>query len=763
MKVSYLINLNGIVQGVGMRPFIYRLANELSITGVVRNTASGVEIIATGDTTTMDIFIKRLKDDAPPASRISELHYTKISLEDLTEFRIDTSRDESRVITSISPDLSLCHDCKNELLSPQDRRYLYPFINCTNCGPRYSIIKKIPYDRPNTTMSSFIMCSGCSREYHNPGDRRFHAQPNACPVCGPMVSLIHKDNHHRLDGKYAIDGAREILKRGGILALKGLGGFHLACDAKNDAAVGLLRERKRGNMKPFAVMVPSLEFAEKFSEVDEVERRLLLSPSSPIVLLKKKGGAGLSERIANQNDYIGIMLAYTPLHILLFFNPETGSFDLDALVMTSGNLSELPIEYQNEQVLEKLYHIADGFLLHNRDIHNRIDDSIVYQFEGDEIILRRARGYVPQPIKVGKKREKVCLATGAELKSTFALNRLDEIIISQHLGDLKSTEGIEFFIHTYRLLTETFRIAPEIAILDRHPAYLTREIVNRIGLNRSIEVQHHYAHICSVLLQENIEESVIGFAFDGTGYGDDGNIWGGEVFICSLNTYERIAHLRYVEIPGGDSASEICLLPAVGYLVGAGFDATRVLSPGYYPLVSEEGLSLALYSLKNRINTFTSSSMGRLFDAVAFLLKIRGRNSFEGEAAMALEYLADKNCNEFYDIPIIEGGTLQFDGLDIVSKVLSDTTNGIPVPVISARFHNGIARAILKLSKRIRDERGVNKVVLSGGVFQNKFLLKVSVEILRSDGFEVFFNRIVPPNDGGISFGQIGHFIYSDY
>lgn len=763
MKVSYLIKLNGIVQGVGMRPFIYRLANELSITGVVRNTASGVEIIATGDTTTLDIFIKRLKDEAPPASRISELHYNKIPLEELAGFRIDTSRDESQVITSISPDLSLCHDCKSELLRRQDRRYLYPFINCTDCGPRYSIIKKIPYDRPNTTMSSFVMCRDCSKEYHNPGDRRFHAQPNACPVCGPMVSLVRKDNHPRLDGKYAIEGAREILKRGGILALRGLGGFHLACDAKNDTAVDLLRGRKRGNMKPFAIMVPSLEFAEKFSEINEGERRLLLLPSSPIVLLKKKGGSDLSERIAIQNEYIGIMLAYTPIHTLLFFNPETGSFDLDALVMTSGNISELPIEYQNEQALEKLYHIADGFLLHNRDIHNRVDDSIVYQFEGDEIILRRARGYVPEPIKISKKVDKVCLATGAELKSTFALNRSDEIIISQHLGDLKNTEGIEFFVHTYRLLTETFRIVPEIAILDRHPAYLTREIVKKIGLNRTIAVQHHYAHICSVLLQENIEESVIGFAFDGTGYGDDGNIWGGEVFVCSLSTYERIAHLRYVEIPGGDSASEICLLPAVGYLVGAGFDATRILSSGYYTVVSEEGLSLALYSLKNKINTYTSSSMGRLFDAVAFLLKIRERNSFEGEAPMALEYLADKNCNEFYDVPIIEGSTLQFDGHDIVSKILSDITNGISVPIISARFHNGIAKTILKLSKRIRDERGIKKVVLSGGVFQNKFLLKMSVEILRSDGFEVFFNRIVPPNDGGISFGQIGHFIYSDY
>ncbi len=758
MRVSFSIRINGIVQGVGMRPFIYRLANELGIKGTVRNSSSGVEILATSDEERINRFINCIKSSPPPASRITTIEIEKIDLIDFKDFSIIHSSGEEEVTTSISPDLAICEDCKSELLNRDDRRFLYPFINCTNCGPRYSIIQKVPYDRQNTTMRVFVMCESCKGEYDDPSNRRFHAQPNACHLCGPEPYLIIKGENKIISGNEAISKTKMLLREGKIVAIKGIGGFHIACDATRREAVVLLRERKRRNMKPFAIMVPDIKTARRLAIISEREEKILKSPESPILLLKKSEDYSLPEEISFQNDYIGIMLPYTPLHTLLFSNLEDGSYDFSALVMTSGNISELPIEYTNETAERNLSNIVDAFLMHNRDIYNRVDDSIMYSFEGEEIILRRARGFVPNPIIINKGLKESVLATGGELKGSFALNRENQIIMSQHLGDLKTEEGIEFFIHTYNLLSGILQINPETAILDKHPLYLTREIVKRLQLNDIYEVQHHYAHICSVLLENNYEGDVIGFAFDGTGYGDDGLIWGGEVFLCNLREYKRVAHLKYIEMAGGDTASEYCFIPAISYLLASGIDPLEI---DVNKRIANEKYRLILYSLSEKINTFTTSSMGRLFDAVSFLAGIRERNSFEGEAAMALEYMAKKGVRERYSFNLIDKGEIEVDISNLFKDIVADIKSGVDSSIIAAKFHNGVAHLILEISKNIRDGSGLFTVALSGGVFQNKYLLSSSVKILRENNFNVLINRIVPPNDGGISFGQIGHYIYS--
>jgi len=756
MKVSYLIHLNGIVQGVGMRPFIYKTAKRLGIKGRVRNTTDGVEIIVTASPEEVERFLSEIVGGAPAVSKILEVRKDEIEYVSFEDFSIEHSSDSNDVITSISPDLALCEDCKRELIDKKDRRYLYPFINCTNCGPRYSIVLKIPYDRPNTTMKKFTMCPLCAKEYSDPDNRRFHAQPDACKDCGPDVTLILGSGEEVAKGYSAIVHTKRLIREGRVVCVKGLGGFHIACDARNDGAVRILRERKRRNMKPFAVMVPDISAAERFGILSKEEKKRLLSQRAPIVLLRKKKPFLLSNEIAPENGYVGIMLPYTPLHFLLFYNPESNSFDFDALVMTSGNIAELPIIYLNEEALSRLSHLVDAFLVHNRDIHNRVDDSIVYFSDGDEILLRRSRGYVPEPILSGRSIDYSVLASGAELKCTFAVNRGNQIIISQHLGDMKNIDGMEFFKHTYSLITDIYRISPELAVIDKHPDYLNRRIVAELGFTELYEVQHHYAHICSVLFENRIEEPVIGFAFDGTGYGDDGAIWGSEVFLCDLRGYERVGHLAYTEMAGGDSASELCYIPAISYLAGAGIDIPDISA---FRGVEEERIRLVMYSLKNRLNLHRSSSMGRLFDAVSFLCGLRNRNSFEGEAAMTLEFHSDKEIDKQYPVDLSADMEIEIGGL--LNAILNDIRSGVPISVIGGGFHNWLSNVILEISSRLRKKTGINKVVLSGGVFQNKLLLNKTKNLLRHYDFEVFYNRIVPPNDGGISFGQIGHYIYS--
>lgn len=760
MMVSYSIKINGIVQGVGMRPFIYRLARESGLKGTVKNSSRGVEISVTGEEEVIKNFIERIKIESPPASKITSIDIIKIETVIFDNFSIIDSSDEDEVKTLISPDLAICEDCRSELLNKNDRRYLYPFINCTNCGPRYSIIKKIPYDRPNTTMAKFTMCERCNNEYNTPDDRRFHAQPDACKKCGPDIFLKLKDkkDDNEIRGYEAIRRTKELLREGKIIAIKGLGGFHIACDARNQEAVNHLRTRKRRSMKPFAIMVPDINTAKRFAIISDKEKEILLSPRSPIMLLRKCDSYDLIEEISYQNEHIGIMLPYTPLHILLFYNPDSQEYDFDALVMTSGNISELPIEYINEEAYKKLNDIVDAFLVHNRDIYNRVDDSILYLFEDKEILIRRARGFVPETITIKKGINESVLATGAELKGCFATNRSNNIILSQHLGDLKTEEGIEFFIHTYRLITDVFRIKCAGAILDKHPHYLTREITNRLGIKNIYEVQHHYAHICSVLLENDFEEDVTGFAFDGTGYGDDGAIWGCEVFKCNLKGYTRIAHLRYLEMAGGDSAAELCYIPAISYLYATGIDPKEFNS---LKEIRDEEIELIKYSLEKRINLHKSSSCGRLFDAVAFLLGLRKKNSFEGEAAMALEYIADKTITDFYPAKINESFPIQIDTFELFYMILEDIKRGEDIGRISAKFHNYLANIILLISKISRENYGINTIALSGGVFMNRFLMKTTVDLLQKNRFNILINRKVPANDGGISFGQIGHYIYS--
>ncbi|MCX7943467.1 MAG: carbamoyltransferase HypF [Deltaproteobacteria bacterium] len=757
MRISLYIKLNGIVQGVGMRPFIYRIANELGLSGTVYNSSSGVEIYVTGEEELLDIFLYRIKKEAPPSSQIHQISTKQIELREYHGFSIIKSIDGKNIDTTIPADISLCINCRNELINKDDRRFLYPFINCTDCGPRYSITKKIPYDRSNTTMERFIMCDRCAEEYNDPSNRRFHAQPNACPTCGPSVTL-HNNRLDKITQDYdAIKKVKEFIRDGKIIAIKGLGGFHIVCDATNKISINTLRERKKRSMKPFAIMVPDLKTVEKFAKTSDIEKKILLSEKSPILLLEKSEDYSLPEEISYQNTRIGIMLPYTPLHFLLFYDPETNNYDFEALIMTSGNISELPIEFINESAVEKLGDIADFFLLHNRDIFNRVDDSVVYVLEGKEVVLRRARGYVPEPIIIRKPCKESVLATGAELKGCFAITRENQIILSQHLGDLKTEEGIEFFINTYNLITNVLQINPRLAILDKHPLYLTRKIVKKLEIKDIYEVQHHYAHICSVLLENNFEEKVVGFAFDGTGYGDDGAIWGSEVFICDLREYRRIGHLRYAEMAGGDSASELCYIPAISFLTTIGIDYKSIRT---FIELRPEDIELVNYSLQKKINLHKSSSMGRLFDAIAFLLGIRARNSFEGEAAMALEFFADKACHEHYPVNLIKNELIEIDYYSLFEQIIEDIKSGVDRSIISAKFHNWIAHAILKISNEIRTNSGINTIALSGGVFQNRYLINSVIGLLKENNFQVLMNRKVPPNDGGISFGQIGHYIY---
>ncbi|MEP0804857.1 MAG: carbamoyltransferase HypF [Chloroflexota bacterium] len=773
------IHITGIVQGVGFRPFVYNLAARLNLKGWVRNTSAGVDIEVDGERETLDAFLKALRDEAPPLSRIDELTASFRPANGFTTFSIVHSEAIPSAFQPISPDVAVCNDCLRELFDPNDRRYRYPFINCTNCGPRFTIIKDIPYDRPKTTMASFPMCPDCEREYNDPSNRRFHAQPVACPVCGPKVTFERLNVGTLANSEDAIQETRKALANGEIVAIKGLGGFHLACDATNTQAVTELRARKLRVDKPFALMMPDIETIEQHCFVSGEERQLLTSPARPIVLLRRKPESNIAREVAPKQDWLGVMLPYTPLHYLLL---DRGPWTLDreetvhrlpstVLVMTSGNLSEEPIATGNDEARERLSQLADAFLMHNRDIHVRCDDSVVRVFshqssvishQSDEKLitdncslvtypLRRSRGYSPFPVKLPFEAPQL-LAAGSELKNTFCITNGKYAFLSHHIGDMENYETLKSFEQGIEHFERLFRVKPQAIAYDMHPNYLaTRYALERAeqeGLP-AIAVQHHHAHIAACMAEHGLNEPVIGAAFDGTGYGEDGAIWGGEFLVAEYGAYQRTAHLEYFPLPGGDAAIRRPARTALALLWGLGMDWEEDLAP-VKEFCAEDLVALRV-QLEKRINTPQTSSMGRLFDAAAALAGVRQKVNYEGQAAIEFEALADTAEAEAYAFGV-ETGLVGVRSA--IEALVRDVRAGVPISKISARFHNGLAEAVREMVKRISLETGIRSVALSGGVWQNITLLGRTLALLQGDGFRVYIHREVPANDGGLSLGQ---------
>ena len=695
-RVRKRIQVRGTVQGVGFRPFVFNLASRLRIAGFVRNNESGVEIEAEG--AAVDEFLAALRNEAPVLARIAEIETSDLETLNEDGFDIRESGQPTGEFGLVPPDIATCAECFRDTTTPGDRRYLYPFTNCTNCGPRYTIIQDIPYDRPATTMSAFRMCADCAAEYHNPHDRRFHAQPNACPVCGPQISAPAEEVRHWLTMGLAV-------------AIKGLGGYHLACDAGNAEAVRRLRERKRRGDKPFAVMVRDVHEAERLCEVSPQEHKLLLSPQRPIVLLRKRPEGDLAF-VAPRNPNLGVMLPYTPLHHLLFAGAA-----FRALVMTSGNLSEEPI-VSREQDLGRLEGLADRFLTHNRPIRTAVDDSVTRVFRGQTVVLRRSRGFAPAPIDLGRTVSDV-VAAGGELKNTFCLTTGHYAILSQHIGDMENYETLVFFRETLDHMQRFFRVRPQAVAHDLHPAYLSTRAAQEMGLP-CIGVQHHHAHIASCMAEHRLEGPVIGVAFDGTGYGTDGAIWGGEVIVCDAADFERRYHLRYVPLAGGDAGAREPWRPALAYLADAGLDLGAAPA---LERVNERRLRIVRQMIAGGVQTIPTSSCGRLFDAVSAILDICFENRYEAEAAMELEAAA---CSAAPDLGSF-GFDLSDDEIDLRQTFRDITTavrNREPIPSISAKFHSTLARAIDAACRAVRAADGIRIVCLSGGSFQNMRLLE---------------------------------------
>ena len=746
MVAGIQVEVRGIVQGVGFRPFIYTLANHLNLTGWVRNTSNGVDIEVDGSPESLQAFLHAIEFNPPPLARIDQIQTRHQPAQGFTDFVILSSQPRPGDFIPISPDVSICPDCQRELFDPADRRYRYPFINCTNCGPRFTIIKDIPYDRPTTTMSGFPLCDPCRAEYENPLDRRFHAQPVACPTCGPQV-WFESQGSRLADGEDALQTARQWLKEGRILAVKGLGGYHLACDATNAQAVNTLRQRKKRSDKPFALMVFDLASAEKYGEVSSADRALLLSPAHPIVLLDRRLD---TPDAAPGQTTLGIMLAYTPLHLLLL-EPAQGYPDI--LVMTSGNLSEEPIAYQDGDAQERLAGLADGFLLHNRPIHMRVDDSVIRTIEEKPYFLRRARGYSPDPLLLDTDLPPI-LATGAELKNAFCLTRDRYAFISHHIGDMENYETLQSFEQGIAHYERLFRIQPQMIACDLHPDYLATVYANERAENEDlplVEVQHHHAHLAACLADNRWKsvEPVIGLSFDGAGMGTDGAIWGSEVLVGGYADYSRQFHLVYVPQPGGDMAVRKPARMALAYLWQNHLDWEADLPP-MQALCYDERTALRA-QLELRLNSPPTSSMGRLFDAVSALAGVRQEATYEGQAAMELESVADPDEIGAYPFNLL-GGTI--DPYPMLVELISDWRSGKPVSILSARFHNGLVSLVLDMCQQLRKSTGIQTVALSGGVWQNKRLLTRSIQVLRRDGFNVLVHHRTPANDGCIALGQ---------
>jgi hydrogenase maturation protein HypF len=805
LRLSVVIR--GAVQGVGFRPFVYRLASELKLTGWVVNSAQGVFIEAEGRKKNLDLFLLRVGREAPPRASIQSLESSFLDPAGFTSFEIRKSDTGGAKSAFLLPDIAACPDCLREILDPANRRYRYPFTNCTNCGPRFTIIRALPYDRPNTSMEKFAMCPACREEYENPSDRRFHAQPNACPVCGPKLSLWTNAGAVLSEEHEALLGAAAAIRSGRIVAVKGIGGFHLMADARNGEAVRLLRERKHREEKPFAIMVPSLETAKQLCRVGAPEERLLTSPEAPIVLLEQLSGRSRSSgscipdssvlgsessfRILNSEFLnFGIMLPYSPLHHLLM--RELGF----PVVATSGNISDEPICIDERDALRRLNGIADFFLVHNRPIVRHADDSVVRIMAGREMIQRRARGYAPLPVAVPDGGEETLLAVGGHLKNSIALKVGANAFISQHIGDLETEQSLETFRTVIRDFETLYDTQPLRIIADLHPEYLSTQYA--VGTGIPVErVQHHYAHVASCMAENRLEGDVLGVAWDGTGYGPDGTIWGGEFLLTTETSYRRVAAFRSFPLPGGEKAIKEPRRTAIGILYEM-FGPEILKRNDLFPVreFSEKELELLLTMIRNGVNSPRTTSAGRLFDAVASMIGLRQVLRHEGQAAMELEYLtlpALVSAGERPDrVPVTQAGavnnyrfsvssqksitddelplnndhppmtsddvsmtgdhpSMTIDWSGMMEEIIDDLSQGLSPAEISVKFHNTLAEVIVDIAKRI----GQPRVALSGGCFQNRYLTERTVERLTKEGFHPYWHQRVPPNDGGIALGQI--------
>jgi hydrogenase maturation protein HypF len=741
------LTIRGAVQGVGFRPFVYRLAMELELTGWVNNSPQGVFIEVEGARATLDQFRRRVNAEKPPRAFIQSLEASLLDPCGFQTFEIRESEQTGAKTSLVLPDSATCSDCTREIFDPANRRYQYPFTNCTNCGPRFSIIQALPYDRANTTMRAFEMCPACAAEYHDPRDRRFHAQPNACPACGPQLALWDANGAELATQTAALQQSAAAVRAGQIVAVKGLGGFHLLCDARNDDAVQRLRQRKHREEKPFAVMFPSRAALEQVCEVSELETQLLGSPEAPIVLLQRKAQteAPLSKLLAPHNPYLGALLPYTPLHQLLL--AELGF----PVVATSGNLSDEPICIAEHEALERLRGIADVLLVHNRPITRHVDDSIVRVLAGREMVLRRARGFAPLPLRLPQTLP-ATLAVGAHLKNTIALAVGQDAFASQHIGDLETAQAYGAFQQVISSFEQLYETQPQSVVCDAHPSYLSTQFAQAASLPLQ-PVQHHLAHVMACVAENEIPLPVLGVAWDGTGYGLDGTIWGGEFLRVEPGKCERAAHFRTFGLPGGEAAVKQPKRIALGALYE--IFGKAAFEHHFAPLAefSQTERTVLQMMLRRQVNTPRTSSAGRLFDAVASLVNLRHVTRFEGQAAMELEFalagLATDECYPF-EFRLLDA-QLIFDWEPLLRAVWRDTQAGTPIGLISARFHNTLAEAIVEGARRCKLER----VALSGGCFQNKYLLERSVNRLRAAGLQPYWPQRVPPNDGGIALGQL--------
>lgn len=758
-KKRLQILIKGAVQGVGFRPFIFRLAESLKLKGYIINSSSGVIIEVESSEKILKDFIKKIETEKPAHSIIVSFEYSYLDLIGYNSFEIRESKSNGEISALILPDISVCEDCLREMFDPNDRRYLYPFINCTNCGPRFSIIEKIPYDRPNTSMKIFEMCDECKKEYENPLDRRFHAQPTACTNCGPHIELWDSIGKVMSSHSQSLQDAANKIRKGKIIALKGLGGFQLIVDARNDLAVQILREKKHRDEKPFALMFPNLQAIKKECDPSENEENMLLSPECPIVIVKRKNtneyDTAISISVAPNNPYLGIMLPYTPLHHLLMRELNF------PIVATSGNISEEPMCIGEHEALDRLKNIADYYLVHNRPIVRHVDDSIVKSVNNRRMILRRARGFAPLPLQINDKngvnKDEIILAVGGHLKNTIAIKKGTNIFVSQHIGDLSSNESYSTFKRTIADFEEMYRAKPEMIVSDMHPEYLSTKFA--VSTNLPLyEVQHHYAHIAACRLENRIDGEALGVSWDGTGFGLDKSIWGGEFFYSNDSDYKHIAQFRKFKLPGGESAIKEPRRTACGLLHEIyGDNFIDYLPKNFKKVFSENDLSLIKKMLLNKINSPQTSSVGRLFDAVASLLNICNISNYEGQAAMMLEFAADEKELGEYHFQILEDKVLVIDWQQIIVNLLVDLNNNVKNSIISARFHNTLAKIILTLAEKFK----LKKVILSGGCFQNGNLTEKTIKILEDHDFQAYWHQRIPPNDGGICVGQIGAYLSS--
>ena len=737
---ALIIKVEGLVQGIGFRPFTYRLAKKYDLNGYVRNMTDGVEIFIEGKKSAIEKYLSSLKTDAPVTAEIQKIITHDISPGNYSSFDIIDSEDLNSNITRVSPDIAVCENCLHDMKT-QSHRLNYPLINCTHCGPRFTIVRDLPYDRPNTTMNEFEMCEKCRSEYENILDRRFHAQPIACNTCGPKYRLYYHDKIIEDLNEIVVTSAK-FLKEGKIIAIKGAGGFHLMCDARNEITVDRLRKSKNREGKPFAVLFRDLNSVMHFAEVNDQEKEMLLSWKRPVVLLQMK--SSLAPSVTLGLNTIGAFLPYMPVHYLFFEH-----LDISALVLTSGNISDEPIIIDNDSAIKTLGKISDAIITYNRTIHNRTDDSVVKVMSGKESIFRRSRGYVPSPVSLKLNAEGI-LATGAELSNCFCIGKDYQGILSQHIGDLKNADTYEFFTETIEKYKKLFRFTPRLVACDMHPDYLSSKYADELGIE-TIKVQHHHAHIAACMAEHNLDEPVIGISLDGTGFGNDGHTWGSEFLYAELGSFKRLVHFDYIELPGNDKVTEQPWRTAISFLFRIYGKELKNLNLPFVNRLNPEWLNMVMEALEKSVNCPLSSGAGRLFDAVAALLNVCTESTFHAEAPMRLESIVTGNTNERYEISFHD--VIYFN--EMIEQIVEDIQNNIDARIIATKFHNTIIYTIFKGAFKISKETGLKKVVFSGGLFQNKYIMEKTEPLLLKNGFQVYTHSKVPCNDGGLALGQL--------